>query len=57
MKFIDLTGQQFGKWHVLSISQKKTTSGDYYFNCKCNCGREKIVWNEIPVKAFLSLPG
>jgi len=42
MKFIDLTGQRFGKLIVIKcIGQNKW--GYYIYLCKCDCGNEKII--------------
>ena len=41
--FIDLTGQVFGKWTVLGLSNKKSANGGLYWHCKCECGKEKDV--------------
>ena len=43
-KRIDLTGQRFGRWIVISYNeevskQKKST----YWNCKCDCGNEVVI--------------
>lgn len=40
-RVIDLTGQRFGKWTVLSFAYTKNRAA--YWNCKCDCGTEKIV--------------
>ena len=40
---IDLTGQRFGKWTVLSKSDKRSASGSIYWHCKCDCGTEREV--------------
>lgn len=36
-KMIDLTGQTFGKWKVLSLYDKDHR-GEYMWNCECECG-------------------
>lgn len=37
-KFIDLTGQTFGDWKVVSYN------GNSYWNCKCtHCGQERVI--------------
>lgn len=40
----DLTGRRFGKLTVVSFSHsiKKPTYYVYYWNCKCDCGKEVI---------------
>lgn len=40
---IDLTGQDFGLWHVLYKTEKRGANGSIYWHCKCQCGREKDV--------------
>lgn len=43
---IDITGQTFGYWKVLSKSNKRNTSGCIYYNCICecnNCGTKREV--------------
>jgi len=37
----DLTGKQFGKWHVVSKNVRSQHGWDWH--CKCVCGTEKIV--------------
>jgi hypothetical protein len=38
---IDLNGQKFGKWTVLSIN--RTDKGKVTWKCRCECGQEKNV--------------
>lgn len=40
---IDLTGQRFGRWTVLSKSNKRNAGGAIYWHCRCDCGVEKDV--------------
>lgn len=40
---INLIGQIFGKWTVVSKSNKRNAAGVIYWHCKCECGREKDV--------------
>ena len=40
MRIVDLTGQKFGKITVLSFAY---TTEHKYYNCKCECGNEKII--------------
>ena len=37
---IDLTNKQFGKWKVLSRSNKHTRNGVVYWHCQCECGNQ-----------------
>lgn len=39
----DLTGQKFGRWTVLSLSDKKTKNRGRIWQCKCECGTIKEV--------------
>lgn len=41
MRIVDLTGQKFGKVTILSVAF--TRKGHKYYNCKCECGNEKIM--------------
>lgn len=41
-KFIDLTGQRFGKLTVVKID-KKSNDGHYKWLCKCDCGAKKSI--------------
>lgn len=41
MIFIDLTGERFHRLLVLSFSHKRNNI--YYWNCRCDCGVEKII--------------
>jgi hypothetical protein len=36
-RIIDLTGQRFGKWTVLSLAKPN------FWNCRCDCGTESVV--------------
>lgn len=38
-RFIDLTGQQFGEWTVLSKAPRES-----YWKCRCSCGVEREVY-------------
>lgn len=40
---IDLTGKTFGKWTVLYKTDKRSSNGNIYWHCKCECGMEKDV--------------
>lgn len=41
-KLIDLTGQRFGKWTVLS---KAPSRGGVRWQCRCDCGTEAVVYS------------
>lgn len=41
-KFIDLTGQKFGKWTVLRKAKNDKNKNLKYL-CQCDCGTEKEV--------------
>lgn len=38
LNYKDLTGQKFGKLTVVARSDKKDSSGNYYWLCNCECG-------------------
>ena len=40
-KLIDLTGQDFGYWHVINRAQNQ--NNHVAWNCICKCGTERIV--------------
>lgn len=48
-RLIDITGQQFGLWAVVSFSHSAKTGGKQrpYWNCKCACENEGIVRGDI----------
>lgn len=39
----DITGQDFGFWHVLYKTDKRGTGGIIYWHCRCKCGVERDV--------------
>lgn len=39
----DMIGKKFGKWSVLSLSDKKDVSNNRYYNCRCECGNTGVV--------------
>lgn len=41
--FRDLAGKRFGRLEVISVADEKTSSGNYQWNCKCDCGSEKVL--------------
>ena len=41
-RIIDMTGQRYGKWTVLGFS-RKGERGEFYWNCRCDCGTEKEI--------------
>lgn len=43
MKFIDITGQRFGRLVAIERTEKKGSSGHLYWRCKCDCGNECLV--------------
>ena len=45
-KRLDLVGQRFGRLTVVSLNEEvsKQKKGSYW-NCKCDCGNEKVVWS------------
>lgn len=40
---IDISGQRFGFWVALSLSNTKTRCGKSMWLCRCDCGTEKLV--------------
>lgn len=42
-KFIDMTGQTFGKWNVLEKDIERGEHGETYWLCKCECGNTKSI--------------
>jgi hypothetical protein len=40
-RFIDLTGQKFGRLTVLSLTGRKNKRLQWL--CRCDCGKEKII--------------
>lgn len=42
MRFIDLTGQKFGKWTVVE-KRRNPSGGSTMWLCKCECGTEQVV--------------
>lgn len=42
MPIIDLTAQKFGRWTVVSYSHKDSAGAKW--NCKCECGGDRIVY-------------
>lgn len=40
---IDLTGQTFHKWTVLSKSDQRSANGNIRWLCRCECGVERLV--------------
>lgn len=45
---VDLTGQVFGRWRVMSISHRHPKSGNLYWDCVCACGeRRKLIGSEL----------
>ena len=37
---IDIQGKRFGRWTVIKRSEKRDSSGNVYWVCKCDCGNE-----------------
>ena len=42
-RYIDITGQKFGRWTVTNITDKRTKNRTIIWHCKCECGNEKDV--------------
>ena len=42
-KFIDLTGQKFGRLTVIEEDGKRNNKGYIMWKCKCDCGNTTIV--------------
>lgn len=42
-KKTNLKGKIFGRWTVISESDKRGKNGEILWNCRCICGNEKIV--------------
>lgn len=40
---IDMTGQKFGRWLVLSRAENNRRRGAARWFCLCECGRERVV--------------
>jgi len=45
-KFIDLSGNRFGKLTAISVDHKSENSTRVYWYCKCDCGGTRIVSND-----------
>lgn len=45
-KLIDLAGQVFGKLTVVRFHEKASNGGSKWL-CRCECGRECVVWAEV----------
>jgi len=43
MRYIDLSGQKFGRLMVISIAEKATHGKTTQWLCKCECGKETFV--------------
>lgn len=43
--FIDIKGQRFGRLLVIKNSGKRTRGGGILWLCRCDCGRETLVWS------------
>lgn len=43
MKFVDLSGQKFGRLAVISMKGRDEKSGQSIWNCVCDCGKEHSV--------------
>lgn len=46
----NLTGQKFGRWIVLYLTENKTKNRGRIYHCKCTCGNEK----DVPAEALRS---
>ena len=42
-RYTDITGQKFGRWTVMNITDKRTKNRTIIWHCKCECGNEKDV--------------
>lgn len=42
-RFIDLTGQRFGRLTVIGDSGERSNNGSIYWKCKCDCDNETKV--------------
>lgn len=42
-KFVDRTGQVFGRLTVVAASDERTNSGSVKWLCRCSCGAEKLI--------------
>lgn len=40
---MDLSGQKFGRLLVIGKVKKKSSSGEYYYQCNCDCGNTHFV--------------
>ncbi len=42
-KLLDISGQKFGKWLVLSRAKNRHDKWTAYWNCQCDCGNKEII--------------
>lgn len=42
-KKVDLTGKRFGRILVINQNERRAKNGAIYWNCKCDCGNEKVI--------------
>jgi hypothetical protein len=40
---IDLVGQTFGRWTVISVQSERGRNGRLRWRCRCSCGSERVV--------------
>lgn len=40
---IDMVGERFGRWVVLSLSTEPWSRSDFRWLCRCDCGTQKLV--------------
>ena len=41
--FIDLKGRRFGRLLVMQATSKRSSQGDIYWKCVCDCGKSVVV--------------
>jgi hypothetical protein len=46
-KFVDLSGQRFGSWTVLRLSERISKDNGRYWLCCCDCGAEREVSSKV----------
>jgi len=42
-RLIDLAGRRYVRWLVVSLSEKRSKEGEAFWNCVCDCGKERAI--------------
>jgi 5-methylcytosine-specific restriction endonuclease McrA len=56
-RFVDLTGQEYGRLTVVAYAGRRDSDGRPFWRCRCSCGKEKVAMAKLLLNGSLQSCG